>query len=322
MSPQNEKSAAAKALSTGGEILVLSHVNPDGDAVGSVLGLTLALVQNGFRATGSLAGGVPAHYRWLPSAEILKDHIPKADYKAIVLLDCGEFSRSGFEVGEWKNAVKVNIDHHTANPHFGDVNFVVEGASATGELVLELLEEMGIAPSPESATALYAAIHTDTGGFRYSNSTASAFAASARLVGLGAEPAFVAQNLYERESPARTALLGKVLGTIQYRHGGKTAVINVTQKMLEATGTTLEDTENFVNFPRSVEGVETAIFLKEKSENLYRVTLRSANSVDVAQIARKFGGGGHKRAAGATLEGTLEDSLEKLLAEIALQPGS
>jgi phosphoesterase RecJ-like protein len=316
MRATENSSPVAKVLRSSQEILLLTHQSPDGDALGSMLGLGLCLISAGKKVAMVIDGPVPAHMAWLPGSYLFETKIPERAFDTVVMLDCGDKKRTGFDLSPLEKLPLVNIDHHTSNDHYGSVNYVHPEASSTGELVLRILDELGMTPDRDAATGLYVAVLTDTGGFHYSNSTPTAFETCARLVRLGANPAQIAGNLYERESAKRTLLMGLVLSTLSLHSGGRVARIHVTGEMLAKTGATLEDTDNFVNCPRAIAGVEVAVFMKEKPGNLWRLTLRSKGEADVSRVASVFGGGGHKKASGATIEGDFEAAFEKLLREI------
>ncbi|TAL17172.1 bifunctional oligoribonuclease/PAP phosphatase NrnA [bacterium] len=316
MRATENSSPVAKTLRSSQEILLLTHQSPDGDALGGMLGLGLPLIEAGKKVAMVIEGPLPAHMAWLPGSSLFETKIPERNFDAVVMLDCGDKKRTGFDLSPFEKIPLVNIDHHASNDNFGTVNYVHPEASSTGELVLRILDELGITPDADAATALYVAVLTDTGGFHYSNSTPEAFETSARLVRLGANPAQIAGNLYERESAKRTLLMGLVLSTLSLYSGGKVARIHVTGEMLAKTGASLEDTDNFVNCPRAIEGVEVAVFMKEKPGNVWRITLRSKGGADVSKVASAFGGGGHKKASGATIDGDFEGAFGKLLGEI------
>lgn len=309
----------AAALADASHVAVLSHQNPDGDAVGSVLGLARALRALGKRADVFLRDGVPHSLTWLAEGEVILREVP-AGYApdAVAVLDCGEMERTGFRLEAFGTPRHlVNIDHHaTSTDSFGTAKINDPAAPAAGLLVHEVVRAMGAPVDASTARAFYVALHSDTGGFRFSNTTPEAFRFAAVLAEAGADPAAVVSMLLEREQPARMHLLALVLATLHVSPCGRIADLLATRDMFAQTATSGEDTDNFVNYPRSLAGVEVAFLLKEQDKTHYRVSLRSRGRADVSLIAKKFGGGGHKNAAGATLEGTPESIREILYAEV------
>lgn len=294
------------ALLEGSHFLLLSHQNPDGDAIGSSLALAAGLAAAGKSCQLVNVDGVPANLRWLPLAEQFR-LCPEvgAERDVVVLLDCGSASRTGLDPTLFDRARKVvNIDHHPGNPDFGHVNLVDPAACATAELVWEVLEAAAVPLGYEAAVAVYTAVLTDTGSFRFSNATAEAFDLASRMVAKGVEPSFVARMVYDQQPVGRLRLLSRVLDTLELSPSDRAACLTVTHAMFHETNTGAEDVEGFVNHPRSVSGVEVGLLLREEGPDRHRVALRSKGTVDVSLIAREFGGGGHRNAAGATISGT------------------
>lgn len=319
-----------EALVASHRLLLVSHHNPDGDAIGSSLALAAGLGSMGKECDVVNADGVPVNLTWLPLAERVHMHPQEGGtYDAVVLLDCGNPSRTGFERSLFEAAgTTVNIDHHPGNGDFGHANLVDPEACATAELVWEVLEALSAPVGYSAATAIYTGILTDTGSFRFSNATARAFEVASKMVALGVSPPMVAQLVYDQQPIGRLRLLSRVLETLELSPRDKAASVLVTQAMLRETHTGVEDVEGFANHPRSVFGVEVGLLVREEAPGRYRVALRSKGRVDVSAIAREFGGGGHRNAAGATIEGTAEeirrtlyDRVELALDEELLQRG-
>ncbi len=284
-------------------VLVATHINPDGDALGSALGLTLALRRMGKEVAVVDRDPVPRIYRFLPGAEEVSPEIPEGDFDVLVLVDCGEIERTGYETLPGQRGLV--IDHHLTERNFGDLRWVLSTASSTGEMVFNLVKALGVPLDRDVAVCLYVALFTDTGGFRYSSSCPSAYRAAAEMVEAGAEPWEVTEHVYESHSFQRLALLGKALDRmVRHEH---VAIIAVTDDMYQATGSTSEDTENFANMARSIEGIEVGIFLRQIGPNAFKASMRSKGRVNVAAVAERFGGGGHHNAAGGILQGTLEE---------------
>ncbi len=293
---------------------ILIHKSPDGDAVGSALALAMALDSKGKEVEIYCWDAVPYFYRFLPGWERVR-RVRQEDevvfYPLVVGLDSSDLGRLPFLEGKPPGRV-VNIDHHPTNTRWGDLNLVEPEAAATGEIIFCLLERWDLGITPEAATCLYTAIFTDTGGFRFSNTTESSLLCCYRLVTLGASPYEVAAHVYESYSAGRMRLLGLALNTLSMAADGGVAWMVVTKEMMEATGTGPEDTEEFVNFPKSIRGVEVALLFRE-TENGVKVSFRSKGRVNVAVVAATLGGGGHKAAAGCDMELSLAEAIKKVV---------
>jgi phosphoesterase RecJ-like protein len=312
--------AVAAYIRAEDDFLIATHVGPDGDALGSSIALSMALDALGKKSLVYCKDGVPEIYRFLPSAGRVKNAIekPEAGGKALLLLDCGTPERAGLEgYGFRRSAV---IDHHETEWDFGEVCWVDPTMPATGMMVLELIRALGVRPTPEMAANLYTAIALDTGTFRYSNTDAAALRAAADLVDAGAVPGDIAEGLYSTWSKGRFNLLCMNMGTLAVE--GRTALSTVTLGMFKATDTTQYDTENFVNFPLMMKDIRVSALIREVEAGKWKVSLRSRGEVNVARVAERFKGGGHKNAAGCTVEGDLPavkklvmDALHALLGE-------
>lgn len=308
MSRKTRVAEVRQALLSNQHFLIVSHQNPDGDAIGSSLALAAGLTALGKQCTVISADGVPTNLTWLPLAEqVLLAPEEGAIYDVLVLLDCGNPDRTGF--GNRLDGLApriVNIDHHPGAGHPGATNLVDPDACATAELVYEVLQALPASVGYSAATAIYTAILTDTGSFRFSNSTARAFEVAARMVAKGVDAAWVAQMVHDQQPVGRLRLLSRVLDTLDLSPRDKAAAAVVTRAMLRETNTGIEDVEGFVNYPRSICGVEVGLLFREEAPGRYRLALRSKGRVDVSRIARELGGGGHRNAAGANVEGILE----------------
>lgn len=314
MSRKRQIAEVRRALAEGDRFLVVSHQNPDGDAIGSSLALAASLESVGKTCEIVNIDGVPATLTWLPLAERVRlQPEAKGGYDAVVLLDCGSPLRTGF--GEEllrAGKVSINIDHHPGNSGFGTVNLVDPDACATAELVYDALQALPVAIRYSAATAIYTAILTDTGSFRFSNANARAFEIAAKMVARGVNPSEVSALVYDQQPIGRLRLLSLVLDTLELSPRDKAASVVVTQSMLRQTHTTAEDAEGFVNYARSICGVEAGFLLREEAPGRYRVALRSKGRVDVSRLAAEFSGGGHRNAAGATIEGNLDEIRRRL----------
>lgn len=310
--------ALTGAIRQAESVLIVTHVSPDGDALGSSLALARALRAMGKSVSLLNKDPVPRIYRFLPGWEDVSAQLPDAagavlaEPDALILLDCGELERTGFKT--LPGRVKLVVDHHLTERSYGDVRWVLPAISSTGEMVYNLIRELGAEIDTETALCLYTAIFTDTGGFRYSSSTPSSFRAAADLVELGVKPWSITENVYESISPARMKLMGMAINGIRFH--GDVAVIVVTHDMYRETGTTDEDTENFANLARSIQGVEVAVFIRQTGPESFKVSMRSKGRVNVAAIAETIRGGGHHNAAGGKMDGTLAGVEERIVAAL------
>ena len=290
-------------------VLITSHEGPDGDAIGSSLGLAAFLKAIGKQVTVHLADPVPELYRFLPGADQVCSNIPDQDFDLAFVLDVGEFRRAGKQFGAFTRIGQtINLDHHLTCENFGILNLIDEQAAATGLLVWRVAKAYGFTADYATALCLYVAVLTDTGSFRYSNSNQEAFSAAGELVQQGGLNAWhVAEKLYESQPRKRIELLALALPTLEFVKEGQVASITVTLDMYAATGATAELTDGFVNYPRSVAGVEVSVFFRQLDAQKYKVGFRSKGTVNVALLAQAFGGGGHHNAAGGTVEGSLDE---------------
>lgn len=309
MTRKSRVAEVRRALAGGERFLIVSHQNPDGDAIGSSLALAAGLGAVGKQCDIVNADGVPMNLTWLPLAERVHLHPEEGTtYDAVVLLDCGAPSRTGFGDALFGLAPEiVNIDHHPGNSGFGTANCVDPEACATAELVYEALQALPASLGYSAAVSIYTAILTDTGSFRFSNANARAFEIASKMVARGVNPSWVAQMVHDQQPIGRLRLLSRVLETLDLSPRDKAACVVVTQAMLRETHTGPEDVEGFVNYPRSICGVEVGLLIREEAAGRYRVAFRSKGRVDVSRIAREFQGGGHRNAAGATVEGDPEE---------------
>ncbi len=285
--------------------LITAHVRLDGDALGSELALYHLLRSLGKDAVVYNQDSIPDNYRFLPGSEVIVNTLEDPDrYDAAFILDCSEMERVGDKAGDITQIKRLlNIDHHISNDGFCHFSYIDPAASSTGELLYRLATAMSVALSREMATNLYAAILTDSGGFRYSSTTKETLVAAGNLVGCGADPQWISEHIYESNPLVRIQLLGKVLETLRFDLDGRVGSMVALQKTLDALGAKLEHTENFVDVPRTIQGVDVAIFYSEMNEGLFKLSLRSKDRVNVEKVARVFGGGGHMNAAACRIEG-------------------
>ncbi len=289
------------------DFLITTHINPEGDAIGSELALGIALSSIGKNVSVINHDPVPSRYRFLPWSDRVKTEYTNSEkFDAAFVLDCSSIDRTG-SVGELIKRAEliVNIDHHLTALPFAHISYVDSSASATGELVYEIIKRMKIKINKEIATNLYTAIFVDTGSFRYSNTTPSSMRIAAELLESGVDPWYISEKIYETQPLERLRLLALTLGTLEIVIDGRVASIVITREMLERTGSTIETTEDLINYPRSIENIEVAVLFREEGENLYKVSFRSKGRVNVAEICEIFGGGGHHGAAGCNIKGSL-----------------
>lgn len=295
---------------------VIGHVNPDGDCVGSCMGLWHLLKMLGKEAFVMIKKEeIPPHLRfvWNDEAEFTENFSPKA----YIAVDCGDIGRlircgDDFE----KSGNTACIDHHRTNGGFASVSHIVPDGAAAGELVYRLIADVfGIKPSAELADCLYAAISSDTGSFKYSSVTPSTLRAAADLLSCGADNAVISKKLFDTYSKAQLDLISDVASTLTTYFDGLAASITVTDEMLEKTGITFDQADFLTGLPRAVEGTEVGIFFKKRGDEV-KVSLRSNERADVSKIAASLGGGGHIRAAGVSIKAPLDEAKAIILNEL------
>lgn len=314
--------------------LVVSHENPDGDAIGSMLALGLSLERIGKDVVLYNRNGTTEALKFLPGSEKVNSSLDniRENFDATFIVDCTDTSRAGEEFERFKGSGRcgttIIIDHHQTSKPSADLYLLNPNASSTGMIIYMFLKTLSLRLglrqvlkiAPDIAENLYTTIIVDTGSFRYSNTVPETFEAAAELVRLGASPSEISQALYETEPLQRLNLLGLVLRTLEITEDGRIASVVVKREMFRATGTSKENTEGFVNFPRSINGVEVAVLFREEElrdgNPTWKLSLRSKGKVNVARIAETFGGGGHERAAGCTIAGTLTDIKRSIFSSI------
>jgi phosphoesterase RecJ-like protein len=299
------------------DFAIVSHVSPDGDSVGSMLGLYNALISLGKKVNMFIDDSFPEMFSFLPKFNEAKHSNEFKHHNCLFVLDCGDLGRLGKckELTEMCDTI-INIDHHISNNFFGHINLVDPSASSVGELILQILKSNGIEISKDIASCLYTSILTDTGGFKYSNTTSDTLNAAGSLISTGIDFTDIYSTIYDRKTIGQVRLTSKVTSTLEMYVDGKVAVLSLFKNMIEECGALEEDSNDIINFGRDIEGVEVAIFIKEKDKDTYKISLRSKRYIDVRKIAEIFGGGGHVRAAGCTIEGSYEDVKKKTIDEI------
>ncbi|MFB3916687.1 MAG: bifunctional oligoribonuclease/PAP phosphatase NrnA [Terriglobales bacterium] len=296
--------------------VLTSHARPDGDAIGSVLACSQILRKMGKQTEVILYDAVPAIYRELPFADsvVQSPQVPNG-YDAAIILECDSIQRTALQGLE--GPFLINIDHHLSGRPFAHINWIDPNACATAELIFRLAREAGVTISPEIATCLYTAVVTDTGAFGYAGTNASTFALARELVLCGADPVKIAQDVYFSTPTAKMRLLGAALSRL-HREGNLTWMY-VTRTDMERCGALDEDCEGLANYALGIVGVEVAVFFRELADRRrWRVSLRSKGAVNVADVAARFGGGGHHCASGFSLPGPLSVASERVLAQLRL----
>lgn len=291
---------------------ITSHVRPDGDSLGSSLGLYWLLRALDKDVEVVMRDPAPHAYQQLPGADTIRV-TPSVDrpYDAVFVIECSDIDRPGLV--DLEKQFVVNIDHHSTTELFGTINWIDSTASAVGEMIYNLSKATGVRVTKEIAECLYTALLTDTGSFHYSNTTERTFKIASELVRTGVKPAKTAEAIFGSYKWPKIELLSQVLATAKRDETGHVAWMRQTLKMQQQTNASEEDADGFVNFPLSIAEIEAAVLFKECSPGVYRTSLRSKGDVNVAKIAEQFGGGGHRNAAGCTLEGSWEEVEQKVL---------
>ncbi len=296
--------------------LVVSHARPDGDAVGSVLAMGAILQAMGKQVDMVLADSVPQVYRTLPGVDSIREtsSINASSYDAVIILECDGTLRTG--IGGIDGMFVINIDHHLTGMNYGTLNWIDPDASAVGAMVFEIAMAAGVKITAAVATCLYTALMTDTGSFTYPGTSAETFTLAHALIDLGAKADTVARDVFYSVPAARIHLLGVALSRVQI--DGALAWTYITQKDLNELDATDEDSEGTVNYLISIAGVKAAAFLREMpgSPQRFRTSLRSKSLVDVSHVASRCGGGGHRNAAGCTLDGPYPAAIDRILKEL------
>ena len=287
--------SAWKFVKEAKHILLVSHINPDGDTLGSVLALYDVIKRLNkkvsiFNATKEM----PRVYDFLPNINKIKNQLP-GFYDVVISCDCGSFDRLGIERGDY---TLINIDHHSSNEMFGDINLVNTMSASAGLVIYELLKQNSVKISKDCATCLYVSVVEDTGFFSYSNLSEKTFDSISKLVGYGADAVEIATFLKSRVSLAKTRLLGYVLNNFDLYFDAKVAFVNIDKEILARTGAKRYDTKNIVNVLRDIVTVEVSVLVLEEKNGGFKVSLRSKEENDVSLVAKDFGGGGHKNSAG------------------------
>jgi bifunctional oligoribonuclease and PAP phosphatase NrnA len=306
----------ARVIRASQSFAVLSHIRPDGDALGSQLALGLSLKQLGKDVRIWNEDGMLDKYSFVPRAELLSRPPPNAeDVDVAIALDTAIQNRLGTTLQSIRSAkIWINIDHHQSNPRYGDLVYIDAKAPATGQILYDLIKSETLPIDLEIGENLYVAISTDTGSFQYPNTSARTFEIAAELVGMGVEVGRVSQQLYENYPRRRVELLRELLTTMRFEASGLVASFSLSLNTAAELHVLPEDNEGLIDHIRAIRGVIVAIFFEELSDGKVRVSMRSkSEKVDVCAICQQFGGGGHTLAAGARVRGTLEEVQQRVL---------
>ena len=308
--------AVKTAIKKNSKFLISSHINPEGDSIGSQIAMAILLKKLGKEAVILNESPTPHFLQFLPGAEnILKEISVDLHFQAAIILDCPDLTRIG-NISRYieKDTVLINIDHHVSNINFGKYNWVDLEVSSTGEMVFDLYKAFKAGIEYDEAMAMYVSIMTDTGSFRYTNTSSKTHKIAAKLIDIGIKPYEIYGKIYETSSIQDMNLLGEALRTLKVTPDGKVAWLWVTKEALKNTKASLEGTEGIINFARSIEGVDIAILFRETgTEDRIKVSFRSKGRVDVNKLASFFNGGGHVTASGCTVFGKTEEVEKKVL---------
>jgi phosphoesterase RecJ-like protein len=291
---------------------ITTHVRPDGDGIGSSLGLCWLLRSLGKTAEVIVRDPIPVSYRELPGAQEIRT-VAEVDknYDAIFVIECSDINRPG--IRKLEEQFTVNIDHHATSEHFGTINWIDATASAVGEMIYNLCKAIGGRVTKEIAECVYMALVTDTGSFHFPNTTERTLKVASELVKVGVKPAQISEAVYNSYPWSRIELMRQVLATVKRDASGRVAWMRQTLEMSENSGAVDGDNNGFVNIPLAAKEVEAVVYMRETFPNTYRVSLRSKDGINVARVAEKFGGGGHKNAAGCRVSGDWDEQEKEIV---------
>ncbi len=301
-----ERREIVDRLHAGRRFVISSHARPDGDSIGSQLAMAYALRALGKQVRIVNRDPAPDPLQGFPGAgdlEVAEEVVETFD--AAIIMECGDLIRTG--VRGLDRSPVINIDHHPGNTLYGAVNWFDLSAAACGEMVLDLVDDLGVPLSPEIATHVYIAILTDTGSFHFANITPRTFDIARRCVEAGVDPPVVARQIFDSSNLGRLKLFGAVLSGMELDETGRLAILWVDPDLASRCGGTYEDTEGLINLPLTVKEIQAVVFFKKIGDDEYRVSMRSKGEIDTNTIAKQFGGGGHKNASGCSARGSYAD---------------
>ena len=295
---------------------ITTHVKPDGDGVGSSLGLCWLLRSLGKEAEVIVRGEVPPAYSSLPGADEIRDvKYINGKYDAVFVIECSDITRPGIDGLD--DQFTVNIDHHATSEHFGTINWIDSTASAVGEMIYNLCKAIGGRITKEIAECVYMALVTDTGSFHFSNTSERTLKVASELIKAGAKPSKIGEAVYNNYPWSRIELMRQVLGTVKRDETGRIAMLRQTLAMRELADAIDGDNNGFVNIPLAAKDVKAALYMREVAPDKFRASLRSKGDIDVAKVAEKFGGGGHKNASGLSIEGNWDEKEQEIVKALA-----
>jgi len=311
--PTTDLQRIVDAIRSRQRFVLSSHSRPDGDSIGSQLAMGYALREMGKTFDVVNADPAPGPLMQFPGVpDIRIAPAVEGDFDAAIIMECGDLGRTG--VKGLDRFLVINIDHHPGNTAYGSLNWFDASAAACGEMVFELVRALGVPLTPDIATHIYLAILTDTGSFHYSNISSRTFDICRKCLEAGVDPLAVARNVYDSNNMGRLKLFGAVLSAMQIDATGRIAIVYLDHEIARAAGGTYEDTEGLINLPLTVKEIQAVVFFKQSEGEEYRVSMRSKGEIDIGAVAKEFGGGGHKNAAGCTVHGGV-DALQKLFIE-------
>jgi len=308
-----ELTEIVEAIRARQRFVISSHTRPDGDSIGSSLAMAFALRAMGKEANVVHSDPAPGPLMQFPGVRDIQV-MPQVGnhYDAAIVMECGDLGRTG--VAGLDRFFLINIDHHPGNVGYGRLNWFNPDAAACGEMVFDLVKALGAPLTPEVAIHVYLAILTDTGSFHYANISPRTFEICKEALEAGVDPVAVARNVYDSNNMGRLKLFGAVLSAMQIDPSGRVAIVYLDHEMARAAGGTYEDTEGLINLPLTVKEILAIVFFKQIEGDEYRVSMRSKGTIDIGGIAKEFGGGGHRNAAGCTVTGAI-DALKKMFIE-------
>lgn len=317
---EQQLKAAGEFILQHDDFLVVSHVQPDGDAASSTCATGLLLEKLNKRYTMINEGPIPEKFHMLSGSDRVIDYSSSGatePFQAVITVDCADFSR----VGEVKalftdQAVLLNIDHHPTNDYFGTMQLIKEDAAATCEILYDLFERLQVEWDKPLAECIYTGLLTDTGGFRYSNTSSKVMEISSKLIGYGVDAHLIAEQLLEKVSLSHILLLKKALHSLSFDMRNQIGYMIITLEDMRETKARTDDFEGLVNYPINIDGVEVGLLFREVDAETVKCSLRSAGNVDVAKLSKELGGGGHVRAAGATLKMPLQRAVEAVIEKV------
>ncbi len=301
-SPELQK--IVEAIRARQRFVISSHSRPDGDSIGSQLAAAYALRALGKQVTVVNADPAPPPLQQFPGVtDIRIADRADGEFDAAIIMECGDLARTG--VAGLDRFFVINIDHHPGNTEYGQLNWFDASAAACGELVFDMVRALQVPLTREIATHIYLAILTDTGSFHYSSISPRTFDICREALEAGVDPVLVARNVYDSNNMGRLKLFGAVLSAMQIDSTGRIAIVYLDNDMARQAGGTYEDTEGIINLPLTVKEIQAVVFFKKSDGDQYRVSMRSKGDIDIGSVAKEFGGGGHKNAAGCTVTGQI-----------------